>query len=408
MIILLLILFFLLIFDFKKYKKIYTPSIFFNGIFFITLFLYNLYLSELQQKLSNRTMLILYLCVIAFNIANPFIRFLKFIFIHYFKTKIVFKKTKYTFRFKEKQMFWITLIFFMILVVYSRGVPLIWKIIGSDKTYFDFGIPSLTGLFYAYLSLVSAYSLNKKGIYKYFYMFLGVIILSRQLLITMCVEAIIIRLLIKRGKIKYSRVVLIGIFAVLCFSLMGNIRTGNDSFLAVAKFKKIYDWIPVSFKWIYSYMCFSLSNLNNLVSMTPGSVDYGANCFNELMPTVVSNWLNLKVNFNQNFLVSINFTVSTFIPPLYLDFGCVGIFIFCFMLGLISNFTYSRVRANLNLVNIFVYAVLIHNIVLLFFTNMFLYLPVIGQLLFIPIIFKKEGKTHYEDISNWKCWSTWL
>ena len=66
----LFMLFFLLcacIFDFVKNKKIYSPTFIFNFVWLITLSLYELKLSTLQQDLSNRTILIFWICIITYN-----------------------------------------------------------------------------------------------------------------------------------------------------------------------------------------------------------------------------------------------------------------------------------------------------------------------------------------------------
>jgi len=190
----------------------------------------------------------------------------------------------------------------------------------------------------------------------------------------------------------------VGIFA---FALIGNFRTGEADFLRVAKFKDSTNSIPTAFKWIYSYMCFSVSNFNNLVSMTSGNVNHGASMINELTPTVLTNMLNIKEVFTDNFLVSLNFTVSTYMPPIYLDFGVFGICLFTFILGLVSILLFNALQKKKSLRLYLAYCVLTHNILLLFFNNMFLYLPILSQFIFIPLIFVRKRKRIYRFKENY-------
>ena len=64
---------------------------------------------------------------------------------------------------KEMVVYYIALVVFIIEVIYSKGCPLAWKILGNGKTYFDFGIPSVNGMFYGLVILMGSYSLFKKG-----------------------------------------------------------------------------------------------------------------------------------------------------------------------------------------------------------------------------------------------------
>ena len=75
----------------------------------------------------------------------------------------------YTIEDKVKIGKYIVLIIFVIQTIYSRGLPLIWKLTGSSKVYIDYGIPSLTGAWYGLIICLGAYSFFKKGLDKYIY-----------------------------------------------------------------------------------------------------------------------------------------------------------------------------------------------------------------------------------------------
>ena len=378
---LLVFLLILIVVDLLHNKKIYTPGVVFNTIFFVTMFLYMFYLSHIQQTLSYQTLWVISACVFGFNIP---------IFNSYYKSRNVFIKkrnlsVKLSSR-REMVVYYIALAMFIIEVIYSRGCPLVWKFTGSTKVYVDFGIPSFNGLFYAIVMLMGSYSIFKKGcIYKYFYLLMGVLIISRQLLISIFIQGAILYLASHKMNKKLIITLIAGfILGVLAFSFMGNVRTGESMFLHVAQFKPEYDWIPTSFKWIYAYLCFSISNLNNLIRMTSGAVNFGATTFNELMPSILK--LKLPENQKFSFLVNPNFNVSTFMPDIFIDFGILGVALFCLIVGIVSKYLYERVKIGDKVCQLF-YMVIIHNIIFLTFRNMFVYLPVMFELVLIPLIF---------------------
>ena len=378
----------LLVVDFWKERKIYSPAFLFNGIFFVTLFLYSFKLSNIQHDLSTRTVLLLFLCELGFNLP---------IFISKLNEKpiklVEYKKSEKLLLSSKKEMiiFYIIFAMFMVELVYCKGCPLIWKLTGNKKTYKDFGIPSFNGLLHAFITLMGAYSIfKKKCIYKYFYLTLALLMITRQVIISIFVQGLFFYLYRHGLNKKLILTILVGgVIGIIAFSVAGNMRTGESHFIKVSQFKKEYDWIPTSIQWVYSYMCFSVSNLNKLVGLTDGFVNFGASIFNQLVPSA----LNFGIVERQTFYyrVEINFTVGTFAPEIYLDFGLIGITIFCIALGFISNIIYKKVKEGSDLMGL-MYMVVSHNIVLLFFTNMFLHLPIMFELVLIPLIFMIDYK----------------
>lgn len=381
-------------------KKIYSPGVIFNGMFFLTFFLYSFRLSYIQNALVPKTILIFFLSNVAFNI--PLL--VKFV-VEKRKAKKVGenlnlekpenqnlnqKEDDFNFELPSKLQFGIflfVLIAFFVEVIYSRGFPVLWKLTKSPKTYVDFGIPFLHGLLNSLIMLMGAYSLpRKKCYYKYFYLLVSFLIISRQLIVSIIIEGILLYLITKKNKPKYFwwLVSATALLLVVGFSIFGNFRTGESAFLQVVNFRPKFAWLPTSFKWIYSYMCYSVSNFNNLVVMTTGAVNFGMSSLSLIVPSALRRFFVPKLELN--YLVYPNFTVSTFAPSLYLDFGVTGVVLFCLVLGvLITLIDYATYKKS----GIFalVYMVFLHNIIFLFFSNMFLNLSVVTQIVWIPIIF---------------------
>lgn len=408
--VLLILLLLFCIIDLCKNKKIFSPSFIFNAIWFITLFLYQFKLSYIQQDLSYRTIFIFYICVISFNSVILVLNVLNS------KFKICSKKDKEKRNFLDKfkdiinKIFtqnsieqkvryakYLAIIIFIIEVIYSGGVPLVWKIIGSEKVYIDFGIPSLHGAFCGMIICLGAYSLFTKSKDKFLYLGIGVLIISRQIILSMIIEGIIFEIFRNKNHKKYwKKIILIAIIAVIGFTVIGNFRSGSDVMDNVFQAKEEYKMLPDTVKWIYSYMTFSISNFNKLVGMTDGCVNYGTTMLKELLPTVVLEAVNIKVNEAYVYLVSLNYNVSTYLPNIYLDFGIFGIGVANALIALLGFYLYKKVREENSIKNTLLYAVFLHNIVFLFFINMFLYLPIIVQFFYIPLLFSEKEESKNE------------
>lgn len=389
--VLIILLFVLCMYDYLKYKQILSPTLIFNAIWFVTLSLYELKLSYLQQDLSNRTILIFYFCVLSFNIVIFLLK--KF---NYKPSNILKLKYNNSFSLKNKLKVakLISIFIFILEILYSGGVPLIWKILGVNKTYFDFGIPSLNGAFCGLIILLGAYSFSQKNLDKYLYLFMGLLMLSRQVIISIIIEGLLFCYISKRVKLSLKKVLLILICLFLAFTALGNFRSGSDEMNKVFKAKEEFVNIPTSIKWAYSYMTFSVSNFNNLVGMTNGNVNHGATIMEDLLPNVILNKIDIKKNFSSNYLVSLNYTVSTYLPALYLDFGIIGIVIFNVFIAFLGYRLYLKTKLK-DIVfdgDAMYYSIYVHNIIFLFFTNMFIYLPIIVQFFYSLIIFGKNNE----------------
>ncbi len=378
----------LIIIDVAKNKKLLSPGIVFNGIFFITLFLYTFRLSYIQRVLTNKTLLLLFCCVIAYNIP---------VFIYYFRKKpkrdVVQSKKEFKFEISksvEFVMFLIVLAIFLIEVIVENGFPLLWKLANTNQTYVEFGIPIIHGALCAIITLMGSYCIFKpKNYYKYFYLLLPILIISRQLLISIAIQGVILFLLDTKKLTKKHIVFLVVllIVGIAGFAIIGNIRTGEGEFMKVAQIKDQFQWVPSSFLWIYSYICFSLSNLNNLVGITNGFTTYGLSSLFEVVPSSLKGLFPTIDEFS--YLISPYFSVSTFAPSLYLDFGFIGVSLFCLLIGFLAVFIYHRIEKGLFKM---LYMVFLHNIIFLFFVNFFFRISILAEIVMILLICLLENK----------------
>lgn len=379
--------------DYSKNHKIFTPVFIFNFIWLITLSLYQLKLSYLQSDLNDRTIEVFFSAIVSFNIA--------YLFFNIFNIKGKKHLSKTSMDKKIKIAKFILLGIFALEVASSGGVPLLWRFIGSGKNYIDYGIPSLHGAFNGLLICLGAYSIYKKRKDSLLYLGISILILSRQVIISMFIEAIMCMILDPNRKVKKKnkkKIVVYVILILALFTILGNFRSGNNTMNNIFKPKEQYESLSDTTKWVYSYMTFSISNFNNLTKITSGDINKGASMLDALLPTVLLDKVNVKVKYNPFYLVSLNYTVSTYMPPIYLDYGINGIIFFNIFIAFIGCIFYHKYLHNRESIkNRLLYAVFVHNVILLFFTNMFLYLPIIIQFIYIPIIFDGEKMEKSEN-----------
>lgn len=388
---LLLLLFSLCIAYFVFDRKILTPGFIFNAIWFITISLYELKLSYIQNDLSDRTLLVFFVCVIVFNLVYILCRVFgpKFKMKHKKKNKTLLRH-KWSIDKKIKVAKYIVLAVFILEVITSGGVPLVWKFIGDSRSYANFGISSLNGAFCGLLVCLGAYTIFSKSKDKYIYLTIGILMLSRQVLLSMAIEAIIFTICQGSVKNNLKKIAVAIVVIVAGFTVLGNFRSGSQVMDNVFQAKPEYESLPSSVKWVYSYMTFSISNFDNLTYLSDGGVNHGASIADELLPTVVTKNVDIKPEFKRNYLVSRNYTVSTFLPSLYLDFGVVGVGVFMALIAFLGYILERIVRAKRDDKNSMFYSVYLHNLLMLFFVNMFFYLPIMIQFVYIPILFSRK------------------
>ena len=382
-------LMFFLLFSILKREKIYSPRILFNFIWLVVLSLYSLKMSYIQHDISNKTWEVFLVAILSFNITAMVWYFIgqknkgeekKFV-----NIKINDKKIN--------MILWLIVLSFFVEMIYSGGIPLIWKLTNNPKIYFDFGIPSFHGALNGLIICMGAYLIFNKDKRCILLFLIGLLIFSRQIIMSMVIEGIIC-IFIKeydKAKVQLKKYVKYIIILLFLFSIIGNFRSGSDTMNKVFLPKEKYANVSNTVKWIYSYSTFSVSNINQLVNITDGNLNKGASSLKNIMPTVILDKINLREKYNVYYLVSPNYNASTYLVEPYLDFGKIGVLLFNCLMAIVGMNLYNKLKNNKNISNLLCYSVYSHNIFLLFFTNLFLYLPILIQFVYIPFIFKEKS-----------------
>ena len=375
-------------------RKIYLhPTVLVILVWTSVYFAYTLHWSNLQS-----------ICV---NEANGFIALIYFAFIgttllYYLTRFAISKKCVYKANYHHLSLnlgrwylAWVVLT--IIEIIYSRGIPLIWLLTGSDKNYFDFGIPSIHGFangLISGLSLLSFFRFVKSGKKRDLFLSLmiilwGIIAVTRQIIIVNLIQFIIIYFAFRPPRIvSLLRFVIIATLLFVAFGWLGDIRTGADKFVSLAMPSDDYpDYFPSGILWAYIYAVTPLMNLLNTFGTSCGCESwFFGNTISPLFPSVLRSVIFDTSKTVKGELVTEAFNVSTaFVDP-FTDNGYLGIFIFSVLISIITHH-YWRKTCDMGVI---IYAILAQCLILTIFYNHFFSLPVISQILWIVIIFNTK------------------
>ncbi len=289
--------------------------------------------------------------------------------------------------------FWLVIAIGQIIAM--RGFPMLWIVIGDERSYRDFGFLSINGLIN---SMVLACAIS--GVYcwlvsnnKKYLIPLGVVfvyaslIFNRQMLFTMAFEAMVLYLIQRPVGIKIlARISLLLALLISLNGIIGQYRTGHEELKELFQVQYEYSEIPGSIMWMYAYVTTPLNNLiNTIYSADPSWNPLFFNTISTLFPSVVRGELFADVTLLSAQLYSNAFTVSTaFVDP-YLDYGPLGMAVYGVLFGFVAQLAwfYPTPRSRL------MYCVLAQSVILSIFTNFLFYLPSIFQLFWLHLIGSK-------------------
>jgi oligosaccharide repeat unit polymerase len=294
-------------------------------------------------------------------------------------------------------LFWAVFSFAEVLV--SGGVPLLWVLTGSSKTYFDFGIQSLHGLLN---SLILAIGLTYTGLYaryggrRYLLGPLGVlawsiVLITRSMMIVTLLESAMVVVLYKGVSKKLAtRLVAAVILVTVGFGALGDLRTGAINFRDVAQPTDAYpDWLPSGFLWVYIYVTTPLNNLAfTIASSHPIDNVLFPNTAAPLFPRIIRDAVygdSLATSLSGE-LVDSAFNVSTAYVGPFQDYGNSGVMCFSILIAAFAGFYWRRSNFRDQLI----YIVIAECLLMTIFYNHFFSLPVITQIIWIYLFFVKS------------------
>lgn len=287
-----------------------------------------------------------------------------------------------------KRIIFLGLIAYLLFTVLQIGlagyVPLIRGILTGDTGYKDFGIHSIYGLYNAYATALATasmyiYFMTKRRIFLLapICVFFGFILLvTRQNILTLLVQWLVVYSIVI-GSISKKKILAFVLVLLLVFAAAGEFRTGDIRQLI--QLKQEFIWLPSAFIWFFSYMYFNVLNLDN--TLTDPNVPYFDG---RSIATLIPSSFRPEIEKAGHLEVS-NFTVSSFLDPIVADGGIVYVVLFVALVMWLTNYFYLRARKTNNLLNVCIFSTLYFCMLFSFFSNFWLYLPVISQIFFFVI-----------------------
>lgn len=291
---------------------------------------------------------------------------------------------------------------------YSKFLYPILKLIGVDSLeYNEFGVPGLQGLvnsLYLSYGTLCIWSALHKGNNRMLLVFFALsayplLMLSRQMLFSLLVQAIVLWILYgSNSKIgKFFILSFVGVFGVIVFGVIGNIRTGDE---VISSFMGEDADISFSiFYWIYVYSVSPISNLSYNTEFSSPDWSF-ITLVSSLLPTPIRTFFGANhgfLGFENMLLINDNLNMATFFASGFFSFGWWGMFFLLFNL----LFILAVIKKNYNSSPYFAlcYAVLLQILLFSPFTNLLFYLPVFFQ---FPIFYAlhKIYKIRYQKLKN--------
>lgn len=404
-------------------RKKFNPVTIYNAIWLVIVLLYQLRLSNLQAEIDNETYWLLVIKSFAFTVA--FLMFYALKFTIKTKKKLESARKKFSvfsvldYRKILVPMFLVWCAVEIFETIYSGGLPIIWKLMGDSRTYFDYGVSSLHGLMNALglviITMATLAFLKEKG-RKNRAIFGGMIalclafylcLITRQVLISAVIQMIVVFILSKR-KINYRKLVTIllatALVGIIAFGIIGNLRTGYDGFLNVAGITTSIPPMFIGFYWVYMYLTMSIANINNAVVL--GINHYGGlyQAARVFLPTVLSRAIFAGgAVVMPNYLVTNSFNVSGYFIDFYTGMGVPGVILIAALYGLLGGIIYRLLQQERTEKRVLLYAVYLQIIILSFFFNHLFYLPSGFQLILILVVYyvlEKRAKRMEGRVAN--------
>ncbi len=390
-------------------KVLLNPVTLYNVLWLGVISLYQLRLSKLQDELSIKGILLLIIPIVAFNLVYYIITLVRYL------VKSSYKRVSYTN--KELNLFFNSKIIYNLFkfwfvieileIIYSKGLPIIWKLTGNSKTYMDFGIPTIHGfmnalglviimLAFYYLIVINQRDTKMKIII--FIMFvLYTCMITRQVLISAIIQIFTIYIVVTK-KVNWKKFFIVSIISIIVFGILGNIRTGYKEFLNVALIETNINKNFIGIYWIYMYLTMTVANINSIANMVFENLGLYP-IASSYLPSVIRNIFFYDTNkIIPNYLVTQAFNVSGYYIDFYLGFKYLGVAIIGGIYGFIGSYLFNKVKNNKNNKYIIYYAVYLQIILLSFFYNHLLYLPSGFQFVVIYLIYKLFKREKYSDI----------
>jgi oligosaccharide repeat unit polymerase len=266
----------------------------------------------------------------------------------------------------------------------SNGLPIIWRLQGSERSYADYGIPTFSGLIAACglfasmgFFLLQRVRGNKRRWWAIALVLVyQVAIFNRGGAVWLVLELAGIYLQIGRfGLGRMVRGAALLLVLIIFFGQMGNARTGRDTetmlrSMATDRGAAVFEHLPSGFWWTYLYASVGSVNLNAAMDhVVPLGHPYWS--VTGLFPTVVRSLIYTETTYEARYpleMVNGVFNVFTFYGGYIADFGLAGCYGITFVLQLLASYYFLKAKRG-DVPSIIAYSVCFQIIVISLFTD---------------------------------------
>ncbi len=202
-----------------------------------------------------------------------------------------------------------------------------------------------------------------------------VLFVTRQNILSLLVQCAVLHGLV-RGRISAKKLGAGILLVLILFSVAGNLRT--EGIKDIAGIKEEYQNLPDPLIWVYGYSYFNVLNLDNVVT-SPYVPFYDGSGILSLLPS----FLRPDTSHTEDELEVEQFTVLSYIAPIYADAGLWGTVVFTIAVIWWTTRSYQQAVGTRSFYPAAKYSVLFFCALFSFFWNFWMYLPVIFE---IPIL----------------------
>lgn len=297
---------------------------------------------------------------------------------------------------------WVVLFFFIIYK--SQGLPILWSLNHLNKTYIDYGVPTLSGFANALRVLIFCLSIliyikNKNKtilILTVLMMFSSLTELARANTIYLALCGLAVYLLNIKVRLSARLFLFSGVaitLIVILFGLVEKIRSPEGSGgEKILQYESVLNKLPYGVTNVYLYVTTPVSNLYFAEAHGIQPLYYPYYSLQAFVPTVIRN----KLFAEQEYPIKLrraSHNATTFYSPFVADFGILTAGILVFIIQLIVSFVHVRARQGRWDYQL-IYAPLFTSVALSFFYNYFISLSVLIFPLFVYFVKKATKHQH--------------
>lgn len=283
---------------------------------------------------------------------------------------------------------------YIFIVYQSQGLPILWKLYHIDKSYVDFGVPTLSGfanmlrsLIFCLFIIIYLRTKNKKILLLAIFIFISSFMETARgntIYILLCGLGVFF--VIQQLRLKHISILLLSaVVFVLVFGVAERLRSqGDDGGMQLQQYESILNKLPYGVSSTYLYLTTPVSNLYFAESHGLEPLGYPYFSFQVMVPTIVRD----KIFQAKEYPIKLrweSYNATTFYSPFVADFGLLIAGILVFVIQLLVSYVHIRAKRG-DLYYQLIYAPLFTSVALSFFYNYFISLSVLSVPLVVFLI----------------------